>query len=130
MSSQSHQSSSGDEFRRSDHVPTSSHAPTPALFRANPFLDEDEQAMEIQEPSGIEAPLPNAFEWESFIDSLLLVLDEPEPSTGLTPGIATLTVGKILKAFIYSLVIPGSLYAKTINILLNQLEKLEAAKAA
>ena len=87
--------STGDDHpdhRRTDHVPNASQQP--ALFRANPFLDENE-AMEVQEPSGVEDPLPNADVYESLIDSLLLVLDDPPgSSTEVAPGETSFSVCK------------------------------------
>ena len=109
MSHQSNPSSSsgtpGDHRRSNDHPSSPERAlfraNQRALFRANPFIDDEEQGPVLVEEttvaesstSGIEAstsPLPDADAFES------LVLDDPPgASTGLSPGVSTITAGKI-----------------------------------
>ena len=63
-----HQSSSGDDFHRSDYVPTSSHAPTTAL-------DDEEEAIGVTnmlQAQCLQTPPP-----------------APGPRTPRTPGSAT-----------------------------------------
>ena len=90
-SSPSHQSS-GDGHRRTDHPPESS-SQQPALFRANPFIDDEEQPR----PLGLGTLHPDV---ASNRPPKRLILPNPEEpgvlgtSTGLSPGI-----GKTAKVF-------------------------------
>ena len=79
-------SGSGDDHpdhHRTDHVPNASHS-KPALFRANPFLDEDEQAI------------------EQLVDQLIALtddFDEPRDQLpSLQPPIQPGNLGKALPA--------------------------------
>ena len=95
QSSPSHQSSGGGH-RRTDHPPESS-SQQPALFRANPFIDDEEQAR----PLGLGTLHADGATNRPPKRLILPNPDEsatPGASTGLSPGIGkTAKVANVLK---------------------------------